>query len=163
MYTTPMNIYMYIGSTFTFIFTLVWVYTLGAALYLKAEAYINGRPAVRSEYLRLLLESFTEGTPSLYSDDRRQYQDAGLDHTRALTGDNVAGIIFLGFGIILSTILVWPITLTILGLRGLRRYNTDEEFHKLFEREAKPATVERKVKPATVKIPKPKKEFQLRL
>ena len=162
-----MKIYMYIGSTLALVFTLVWVYTVGIALYLKAEAYINGRPAVRSEYLRLLLEGFTEGTPSLYTEDRRQYQDAGLDHTRALTGDNVAGIIFLGFGIILSTILVWPITLTILGLRGLRRYNTDEEFHKLFERKVqvtKTSKVRDPWKPPTDSITyKKKKEFKLKL
>lgn len=162
MYTTPMNIYMYIGSTFTLIFTLIWVYTLGLTLYLKAEAYIHGRPAVRTEYLRLLLEAFTQGTPSLYTDDRRAYQAADLDYTRALTGDNVAGIIFLGLGIIIGTLLLWPISLIVLGLRGLRRYNTDEDFHKLFEREVKPAPQPRDPwKPPPV--PKQKKEFKLKV
>ncbi len=144
-----MNFYTYIGSAFGLLFLLIWVYTLGLTFYLKAEAYVNGRPAMRTEYLRLLLEGFTEGTPKLYSSDKRVYQDAGLDYTRALTGENVAGIISLGFMIVLCTLLFWPVTLTILILRGLRRYNTDEEFHGLFEREIKPAKTQ-------LPLPKPR-------
>jgi len=139
-----MNIYMTIGSTFGFIFALIWVYTLGLTLYIRAKAYIHGRPPVRTNYLRLLLEGLTEGTPSMYTSDRRRYIQAGLNHDHALTGENVAGILFLGFLIVVVTLLLWPITLTWLTLRGLRRYNTNEEFHQLFEREAKPE-----------KIPKP--------
>ena len=138
---------MYIGSAFAFVFFIIWMYTLTLTLYRKAEAYIHGRPALRNNYLRLLIPNFTDGKPvSMYSDDRRKYSDAGLDHTLALTGENVAGIIFVGFCIVVSTLLLWPISLTVLGLRGLRRYNTDEEFHALFEQE---------VKPAKIKIPKP--------
>ena len=136
-----MDIYMIIGSTFAFVFALIWVYTIGLTLYRQAAAYINGYPAVRNEYLRLLLEGFTEGTPSLYTSDRRRYQEAGLDYNLALTGENFVGILFIGGLIVITTYLLWPISLTVLTLRGLRRYNTNEEFHKLFERKARPVKI----------------------
>ncbi len=145
-----MNIYTYIGSFFALGFGLIWMYTLGVVLYLKAEAYVHGRPAMRTEYLRLLLEGVTEGKPEMWTDDRREYQAAGLDHTRALTGENVAGIIFIGLLIVFGTLLVWPISLIVIGLRVLRRYNTDEEFHKLFENESKPKQT--KIPPSEYKL-----------
>ncbi len=125
---------MVIGVTFSVIFALIWMYTLGITFYLKGTAYIYGRPAMRTEYLRLLLKSFTDDDPYMYHEEKKVYNDLDLDYRLALTGDNVAGIIFFGALIVLCTILFWPVTLLILILRGLRRYNTDEEFHELFER-----------------------------
>lgn len=117
-------IYLNLGIFFALLGGAWWLYTLGAVAIEMTMAYITNRPAMKSPYLRWMIKPKAD----LYGDDKRPYRDAGLNHKHALDVGHLFGTFALGMMYTLLTIGLWPITLTILTLRLLRKYNTDEVF-----------------------------------
>jgi len=119
-----MNIYFNLGLFFALLATAWYLVTLGAVIFELTAAYIKDRPAVKSPYLRFMIKA----KASLYSDTMRRYRVHGFEEVDALTGEHLAGTAALGLLYSTATLLLWPITLIVLTLKTLRKYNTDESF-----------------------------------
>lgn len=125
-----MNIYFSIGSFLGLIVGCVWLFTFAVVLWEKTNAYIHNRLAIKSAYLRFMVKA----EASMYSYDRIKYERAELDPKLALTGEHVAGVFFIGLLFTVCTLLLWPITMIILTLKGLRAYNTNPVFADIVDR-----------------------------
>lgn len=132
MYNNAMDIILNIGFFFGFITFILYLIVFGIVLFEFASAYVNGRMPVRPQVVNWIFrEPF-----HMYSWDRDKYEELGQDPDQALTGEYAAAVGAGGAVLVFAMVGLWPIILTLLALKVMREYNTNEQFRSLFKSDA---------------------------
>lgn len=125
-----MNIFIDIGLFFGAITLIAYLIVFGIVIFGFVSAYINGRLPIRPQVVNWIFPK----PFYVFSRDRQKYIKAEQDPDQALTGEYAAAIGIGGLILTLVIVLLWPIILTLIALRGIREYNTNEQFRSLFDR-----------------------------
>lgn len=155
-------IYLTIGLILASLLGVLWLYVLGRMLFEAARGYIKDEPKIKPD----LFYAIYPKAPTFYHWEREDIvrrlimtgrinesniQQAPEIMQRQMSGEHIAGWLFIGMMYVVGTILAWPITGIILSLKGMRMYNTQPQFTALFERSPREAKAPRAKKEKVIK------------
>ena len=137
-----MKFYVMVGLVMATAIAIPWLYVLVQMLVSAIKGYIRNDVWIRPK----LFYAMFPKEASYYSFEWDKIRDSGVSKDRLMKGDHIWAWGMLGLLFMVGSIVAWPVMLVVLTLKGLRMYNTNEHFAKLFES-----------KPKAPKAPKPAK------
>ena len=135
------KVWVIIGLVLATPLMLLWLYVLGQMITEAIRGYIKNDVWIRPK----LFYVFYSKEATYYWHDWQKMRDCGHTKDRIMSGEHIWAWGAIGGLYVIGTLIAWPVTYFILTLKGLRAYNTNEHFKKLFERTTKAP------KPAKVK------------